>query len=223
MENKDEAHILLLNTKNREQLKEVILQEVLDNDNKLITPQMVRTALNTLVDSVINWQDDNVDLRGYANENLLAANNQFQFTLRYTPVNPQNDMLFAIDGVLQQYGEDYTVADNIITFLPSNDWHIKSSMKVTAQYRYFLLSGGGSGGGGTNPNTGLSYIEVSLTAQSSATITHNFGRLPIGVTIYEYNSTDNVHEVIFPETIKATNVSLNIDFGLPFTGKVLFL
>jgi hypothetical protein len=63
MQNKDEAHIVLLPTMTREALKQLILLEVLDNDNKLITPQMVRRVFNAVVDSVINWQDDTVDLR----------------------------------------------------------------------------------------------------------------------------------------------------------------
>ena len=220
MLNKDEAHIVVLPTKNREQLKQVILTEVLDNDNKLITPEMVRTALNALVDSVINWQDDNVDLRAYANENLVAVDNQTEFELQYTPINPEYDMLFAIDGVVQQYGEDYTVDNNVITFLPSADWQVKSTMKVTAQYRYFLVSSGGSGGG-ANPSTGINYIEVSLTNQSSVTITHNLGRLPIGITIYENQL--GVFNQVFPQNVIGTNTSLQISFGVAFTGKILFI
>jgi hypothetical protein len=217
MQNKDEAHIVLLPTMTREALKQLILLEVLDNDNKLITPQMVRTVFNALVDSVINWQDDTVDLRGYHTEVLTAIDNQTEFTLQFIPINPNKDMHLTVDGIDQQYGIDFTVVDNILTFIPATDWTIKATMRVAVKYRYFTVtsSGGGSGGGGVTPS--FNYIEVAIANQTNVTITHNLGRLPIGIMVY-----DNLGNVVICSE-QATNSTLTLEFSQSFTGTVLFI
>lgn len=216
MQNKDEAHILPLPTKTREELKQVILNEVLNNDNKLITPQMVRTAFNALVDSLINWRDDTIDLRRYHSESLVAINNQTEFTLQFTPINPDKDMQFTIDGIDQHYGIDFTVTDDVLTFIPSEDWAIKSTMRLSVKYRYFLGGSSGGSGGGSGGN-GFQYIQVNIINLNSLTITHNLGRLPIGVMVYD--STGNA--VIC--ALQANESTLTVEFSQPFTGKVLFI
>ena len=223
--NKAEAHLIPLLKKNRELLKAFLLTKIYPNDQKEITAEMVADVIRSLIDSMPNLLDDNLDLRGYKKESFTPANGQVSFNLQFKPINPEHNMLMFVDGVMQEFGVDYTVNEQTVTFVPTaNLWEITADMSVVFLYRYFLVSGTpGTGEEGGSPTTGVNYIEVNLSDVIQSDIEHNLGRLPIGVTIYEYNSTDNVHEVIFPESIKATNVNLNIDFGLPFTGKVLFL
>jgi hypothetical protein len=222
MQNKDEAHIVLLPTMTREALKQLILLEVLDNDNKLITPQMVRRVFNALVDSVINWQDDTVDLRSYNTEILTAIDNQTEFTLQFIPINPDKDMQFTVDGIDQQYGVDFTVVDNILTFIPNTEWTIKATMRVAVKYRYFTVTSSGGTGGGTGGNTGgFNFIEVAIASQTNITITHNLGRLPISISIYQSLGAGEF-ELVNTEVI-ATNTTITVDFGVSFTGKLLFI
>jgi hypothetical protein len=140
MSNKNEQHILdLPNKAGRVDLKQQVENQFPDNLQKLITARRLRDFLYMLIDSVINWVDDNVDLRAYANETLpVTTDGQTAFSLTHTPVNPDKDAILTVDGIKQQYGDDFTISGHLLTFIPSPDWGLKTTHKVVLQYRYYL-------------------------------------------------------------------------------------
>jgi hypothetical protein len=224
MSNKDEQHILdLPDKKGRVDLKQEVEEKFPDNLQKFITAKRLRDFLYMLINSVINWTNDNVDLRAYENQTLTVnVAGQTVFNLAKIPVNPEKDAVLSVDGVKQQYGADFTILGNVLTFIPNSEWELKPTHKVVLKYRYYLDNmgtGGGTGGGG---NTGgFNFIEVTIASQTNVTITHDLGRLPIGVTVYESVGSGEF-ELVNTEVI-ATNTTIAVDFGVSFSGKLLFI
>jgi hypothetical protein len=222
--NKDEQHILDLTDKQgRVDLKQEVENKFPDNLQKLIKARDLRGFLYMLINSVINWTNDNVDLRAYENQTLTVnANGQTVFNLAKIPVNPEKDAVLTVDGVKQQYGDDFTILGSVLTFIPNAEWELKPTHKVVLKYRYYLDNmgnGGGSGGGGITPS--FNYIEVAIANQTNITITHNLGRLPIGISIYQ-SLGGGEFELVNTEVI-ATNTTITVGFGVSFNGKLLFV
>ena len=219
--NKAEQHILdLSDKKGRVDLKQEVENKFPDNLQKLIKARDLRGFLYMLINSVINWINDNVDLRAYENQTLTVnANGQTVFSLAKIPVNPEKDAVLSVDGVKQQYGDDFTILGSVLTFIPNAEWELKPTHKVVLKYRYYLDNmgngGGSGGGGGVTPS--FNYIEVAIASQTSVTITHNLGRLPIGIMVY-----DNLGNVVICSE-QATNSTLTLEFSQAFTGTVLFI
>ncbi len=221
MSNKNEQHLLdLPDKKGRVDLKQEVEDKFPDNLQKIITARRLRDFLYMLINSVINWTNDNVDLRAYEDETLVVGTvGQTVFSLQKTPVNPEKDAVLSIDGVKQNYGSDFTISGSQLTFIPHVDWVLKPSHKVVLKYRYYLDNmgtGGGSGGGG-NPPSAFTPVEVAINNVATMTVTHNLGRLPVGVMVYDVNGFAVVCGV------QASSSILTLDFNQPFVGKVLFI
>lgn len=218
--NKNEQHILdLPDKKGRVDLKQEVENKFPDNLQKLITAKKLRDFLYMLINSVINWTNDNVDLRAYENETLaVTENGQTEFELLKIPVNPEKDAVLTVDGVKQQYGVDFTISSNELTFIPNSDWQLKPSHRVVLKYRYYLDNMGNGGGSNPGPNpTTPDYQSFNITNLSTITITHNLGRLPIGVMVYDSNGN------AVTCALQANASTLILEFNQPFTGKVLFI
>jgi hypothetical protein len=222
MINKNEQHILDLPDKaGRVDLKQAVEDKFPDNLQKLIRAKHLRDFLYMLINSVINWTNDNVDLRAYANETLVVqSDGQVIFQLEKKPVNPSKDAVLTIDGVKQQYGDDFTITDDVLTFIPGPDWALKTSHKVVLKYRYYLANMGNGGGGNGNGGGNIGVTEIEVTNQTSITINHNLGRLPI-VVVYEGSA--GVYEQVIPLGITATSLNCTVSFGTAFTGKILII
>jgi hypothetical protein len=223
MSNKNEQHILdLPDKKGRVDLKQEVEDKFPDNLQKFITAKRLRDFLYMLINSVINWTNDNVDLRAYENQTLTVnIAGQTVFNLAKIPVNPEKDAVLSVDGVKQQYGADFTILGNVLTFIPNTEWELKPTHKVVLKYRYYLDNmgtGGGTGGGNTG---GFNFIEVAIASQTNVTVTHDLGRLPIGITVYE-SIGNGEFELVNTEVI-ATNTTIAVDFGVSFNGKLLFV
>jgi hypothetical protein len=221
MSNKNEQHILdLPDKKGRVDLKQEVEDKFPDNLQKFITAKRLRDFLYMLINSVINWTNDNVDLRAYENQTLTVnIAGQTVFNLAKIPVNPEKDAVLSVDGVKQQYGSDFTILGNVLTFIPNSEWELKPMHKVVLKYRYYLENMGNGNGGGVSPS--FSYVEVPITNQTTITVTHDLGRLPIGISVYESIGIGEF-ELVNTEVI-ATNTSITVDFGVNFTGKLLFI
>jgi hypothetical protein len=222
--NKNEQHILDLTDKQgRVDLKQEVEDQFPNNLQKEITASRLRNFLYMLINSVINWTNDNVDLRAYENQTLTVnANGQTVFNLAKIPVNAEKDAVLTVDGVKQQYGDDFTILGNVLTFIPNSEWELKPTHKVVLKYRYYLDNmGTGGGTGGGNNTGGFNFIEVNIASQNTITVTHNLGRLPIGISIYQ-SLGGGEFELVNTEVI-ATNTTITVGFGASFNGKLLFV
>ena len=63
----------------------------------------------------------------------------------------------------------------------------------------------------------LNPVQINLVATDRIIITHNLGRLPIGVMVY-----DNTGNAVIC-ALQANESTLTVEFSQPFTGKVLFI
>ena len=222
MLNKEEPHIRPLTKLDREGLKQVIFAMLPDNDQKLITPKMVRDTLLGMVDSVLNLNDDNVDLRAYQTD-ILTVNQPGQtvFKLTQVPINPEPDSRFEVEGIVQQYGVDYTISNDELTVIQHPNWSLKTSHSLSIQYRYFQpapVSGGGSGGngGGSGGNGTLAEYEQQLNNQLSITINHNLDRYP-NVRAVIGNKLQMVLDVEYP-----SRNQLIVRFRTPQSGVIIY-
>ncbi len=141
--NKAEPHIVLLTKRNREALKQYALARIYTNDNKEITATMVRESIEAVIDGVPNLIDDNLDLRAYQTENFTLADctlnaGVYSYELAHEAVNPQDDSELTWEGIVCDYGSEYSIAGNQLTFSLDADITQTADLEFTVKYRYFL-------------------------------------------------------------------------------------
>lgn len=141
--NKAESQLIGLSKKTRTELKSYALARIYANLNKEITAVMVRESLEAIIDSTINIIEENLDLRGYAQEKFLLSNctlntGVYTFVLDHAAVNPQDDSSLFYDGLATDYGTDYNIAGTALTFSLDADITVTADIEFTVKYRYFI-------------------------------------------------------------------------------------
>lgn len=140
--NKNQPHLLPLNKRTRNELRDLILAKIPDNLQKQIRARDVREVCEALTDSVINWQDDNVDLRQYGQERFLISEmtltaGTYRRTLAQTPVNPEHGTMVFVDGLRLDYTVDFTIeSGNELMILQDSEVDI-TGIEVLVLYRFY--------------------------------------------------------------------------------------
>lgn len=138
-DNKDQSHIVALPKEGRTDLEDLVLSNIFDNDNELITPFLVREVLVGFVNSTANLLDDNIDNRfdkvesfGLADLSVFA--NHFEYVLQEVPVN---DFTLFIEGLEQREGTDYViVAPQTLRIFKDEEVEVDSDFTFEVKYRF---------------------------------------------------------------------------------------